>query len=154
MDCVCSSKEGDDTKRQWEKYWDEERQETGEICSILRSSIICTLNIITIIKSRSMRRAVYETRMGEMRSTYKILVIKPKGKRPLERPRSWWKDSIKMDLREVVLEGLYLIYLTQDRGWWCSCEHGNEPSVSIKEGNFMITWTYYQLLKKDSAPWN
>jgi hypothetical protein len=32
---------------------------------------------------------------------YRILVGKPEGKRPLERPRRKWVDNIKMDLREI-----------------------------------------------------
>jgi hypothetical protein len=37
---------------------------------------------------------------GEKRNAYGILVGKPKGKRPLGRPRCKWVDNIKMDLRE------------------------------------------------------
>jgi hypothetical protein len=33
-----------------------------------------------------------------------------------------------------------------------SCEHGNEPSISIKGGEFLDYLSDYQLLKKDSAP--
>ena len=32
---------------------------------------------------------------------HEVLVGKPKGKRPLERPRRRWEDNIKMDLEEV-----------------------------------------------------
>jgi hypothetical protein len=39
--------------------------------------------------------------MGERREVYRVLVGKPKGKRPLERPKSRWKDNIKMDLQEM-----------------------------------------------------
>jgi hypothetical protein len=39
--------------------------------------------------------------MGERRSTYRVLVGKPEGRRPLGRPRRRWEDNIKMDLREV-----------------------------------------------------
>jgi hypothetical protein len=39
--------------------------------------------------------------MGEGRKVYRVLVGKPKGKRPLERPRRRWEDGIKMDLREI-----------------------------------------------------
>jgi hypothetical protein len=35
--------------------------------------------------------------MGKRRGVYKVLVGKPEGKRPLERPRRRWKDT-KMDL--------------------------------------------------------
>jgi hypothetical protein len=31
---------------------------------------------------------------------YKVLVRKPEGKRTLGRPRSKWKDNIKMDLQD------------------------------------------------------
>jgi hypothetical protein len=39
--------------------------------------------------------------MGDMRNTYKILVGKRDGKRPLGRPRRIWEDNIKMDVREI-----------------------------------------------------
>jgi hypothetical protein len=38
--------------------------------------------------------------MGEMRTAYQILVVKPKGKRPLGRPRHRWEDNIKINLEE------------------------------------------------------
>jgi hypothetical protein len=33
--------------------------------------------------------------MGEERKVYKVLVGKPKGKRPLGRPRRRWEDGIQ-----------------------------------------------------------
>jgi hypothetical protein len=50
-----------------------------------------------MIKSRRMRWAGNVARMGEKRNTYRILVGKPEGKRPLGRPRRRWADNIKMD---------------------------------------------------------
>jgi hypothetical protein len=41
--------------------------------------------------------------MGEERKVYKVLVGKPKGKRPLGRPRRRWGDGIRMDPREIGL---------------------------------------------------
>jgi hypothetical protein len=42
-----------------------------------------------------------------MRNAHKILVGKPEvKKRPLGRPRHRWEDDIRMDLREVVWEGV------------------------------------------------
>jgi hypothetical protein len=35
------------------------------------------------------------------RNAYRILARKPEGKRPLGRPRRWWLDDSKMDLREI-----------------------------------------------------
>jgi hypothetical protein len=37
----------------------------------------------------------------ERGETYRVSVVKPEGKRPLERPRRRWEDGIKMDLREI-----------------------------------------------------
>jgi hypothetical protein len=39
--------------------------------------------------------------MGEGRNVYSVLVGKPEGKRPPERPRRRWEDGIKMDLRDI-----------------------------------------------------
>jgi hypothetical protein len=39
--------------------------------------------------------------MGETMNTYRILVGKAQGKRPLGRPRRTWVDNIKIDLREL-----------------------------------------------------
>jgi hypothetical protein len=39
--------------------------------------------------------------MGERRGTYRALMGKPEGRRPLGRPRRRWEDNIKMDHREV-----------------------------------------------------
>jgi hypothetical protein len=49
-----------------------------------------------------------------MRNAYTILVGKPEGKRPLGRPRHRWEDNIKMDLREIELEGVHLIHQVQN----------------------------------------
>jgi hypothetical protein len=35
------------------------------------------------------------------RDLYRVLVVKPGGKRPMGRPRCRWKDSIKTKLQEV-----------------------------------------------------
>ena len=40
-------------------------------------------------------------RMGERRVVHRVLVGKPEGKRPVERPRRRCEDNIKMDLQEV-----------------------------------------------------
>ena len=45
---------------------------------------------------------------------------KPKGKRPLERPRRRWEDNINMDLQEMRCEGMDWIDVAQDRDRWRS----------------------------------
>jgi hypothetical protein len=39
--------------------------------------------------------------MREDRKVHKVLVGKPKGRRPLGRPRRRWEDVIRMDRREI-----------------------------------------------------
>jgi hypothetical protein len=51
--------------------------------------------------------------MHEKRKAYKILVGKDEGKRPLGRHRRGWEDNIKMDFREIGLEGVDWIDLAQ-----------------------------------------
>ena len=46
---------------------------------------------------------------------YRVLVGKPEGKRPLGRPRRRWENNIKIDLQEVVCEGMDWMDLAQDR---------------------------------------
>jgi hypothetical protein len=53
--------------------------------------------------------------MGEKRNVYMLLVGKPKGKRPLGRPRRRWMDNIKMDFLEIELSVVDWIGLVQDR---------------------------------------
>jgi hypothetical protein len=56
--------------------------------------------------------------MGEKRNTYRLLVGKPEGRRPLGRPRRRWVDSIRMDLAEVGWADVDWIDLAQDRDRW------------------------------------
>jgi hypothetical protein len=60
-----------------------------------------------MIKSRKIRWAGYVAQIGPKRNTYRILVEKPEGKRPLGRPRRRWVDNIKKYHIEI--------YLAQDR---------------------------------------
>jgi hypothetical protein len=53
--------------------------------------------------------------MGEERNAYRLLVIKPEGRRPLGRPRHRWLDNIRMDLVEVGWGDVDWIGLAQDR---------------------------------------
>jgi hypothetical protein len=56
--------------------------------------------------------------MGEKRNVYRLLVVKPEGKRLLGRPRRRWIDNIKMDLLEIGLSVVDWIGLAQDRYRW------------------------------------
>jgi hypothetical protein len=56
--------------------------------------------------------------MGEERNAYRILLGKPEGKRPLGRTRRRWVNSVKLDLRKRVWDGMSWIELAQDRDKW------------------------------------
>jgi hypothetical protein len=76
------------------------------------------LNIVRVIKSRRMKWARHMARMREGRGVYRVLVGMPEGKRLLGRPRHSWKDNIKMDLREIWVNGANWIQQAQDRVQW------------------------------------
>jgi hypothetical protein len=91
--------------------------------------------------------------MGEKKNTYRILVGKPEGRRPLGRSRRRWVDNIKMDLREIGWDDMDWIDLVQDReSVEGSCEHSNELSGSIQCWEFLKWLHNWQLLKKGSSP--
>jgi hypothetical protein len=72
---------------------DDRLQEAGESC-IITSFKTCKLtggHVIRMIKSRRMRWVGHVARTEEMNNAYKILVMKPEGKRPFGRPRSRWE---------------------------------------------------------------
>jgi hypothetical protein len=58
-------------------------------------------NITRVIKSQRMRWAGHVVHMREMRSTQKIFIRKPEGKRQPGGPRHKWEDNIRIDLREI-----------------------------------------------------
>jgi hypothetical protein len=56
--------------------------------------------------------------VGDRRDAYMILVGRPEGKRPCERPRHRWENNIKVDVEEVVWGGMDWIDVAQDRDSW------------------------------------
>jgi len=82
------------------------------------NDLYSSLNIVRVIKSRRMRWAGHEARIGEERGVYRVMVGKPEGRRPLGRPRRRWVDNIRMDLEEVGCGYMDWIRLAQDRNRW------------------------------------
>jgi hypothetical protein len=68
-------------------------------------SLYYSPNIVRAIKPRRTRWAGHVARIGEGICVCKVLVRRPEGKRPLGRPRRRWDDNIKMDLREIGIDG-------------------------------------------------
>jgi len=97
----------DEVTREWRRLHNEEL-----------SDLYSSPNVVRVIKSRRMRWAGHVARMGEERGTYRVLVGKPEGKRPLGRPRHRWVDNIRTDLQEVGYGSVDWIGLTQDRDRW------------------------------------
>jgi hypothetical protein len=72
-------------------------------------------DIIKQVKSRRMRWVGHVARMGEEMNVYRVLMGKPKGKRPLGRQRHRWENGIRVDLRETGWGSVDCIQLAQDR---------------------------------------
>jgi hypothetical protein len=100
-------------------------------------------NIIWVIKSRRIRWAGHVASMGDRRDTYKVLVGRPEGNRPLGRPVcidgrimiEWifrkWDGEVWSGLEQAQVVG--------------TCECGDEPLSSIQCGESL-----HQLR---TAPW-
>jgi hypothetical protein len=61
-------------------------------------------------------------------------VGKPEGKRPLGRRKHRWVDNIKMDFRDIGLDGMDRIDLAQDRYQWRALVNmlmNNKPSSGM-----------------------
>jgi hypothetical protein len=81
-------------------------------------SLYSSPNIVRVIKSRRMRWAGHVACMGEERGVYRVLIGRPEGKRPLGRSSHRWEDNIKLDFREIGINGVNWIQLAQDRVQW------------------------------------
>jgi hypothetical protein len=75
-------------------------------------------NIVRVIKSRRMRWAGHVARMAKERGVHRVLVGKPKGKRPLGRLRRRWDGNIKLVLQEVGGGHGDWMVMAQDRDRW------------------------------------
>jgi hypothetical protein len=63
---------------------------------ITRSFTICTPELITGIK----RWEGHLPRMEDRADSYRVLMWKPEGSRPLARPRCRWEDNIKCTFKK------------------------------------------------------
>jgi hypothetical protein len=81
-------------------------------------NLYSSLNIVRVIKARRMRWVGYVARMWEGRGIYRVLIGRLEGKRPLGRPRHRQEDNVKIDLREIGMDGENWIQLAQDRVQW------------------------------------
>jgi hypothetical protein len=69
--------------------------------------------------------------MGAMRNTYDFFALRPECKRPLRRPRSRWKENIKMDLKNIVWKFMQCARLYQ---WQAAVNLVMNPRLQQKAG--------------------
>jgi hypothetical protein len=92
--------------------------------------------------------------MEEMKNAYKVFVKKPERKRPFGIPSGRKEDNIKTYLKETGCLCVEWIHVARDRTqWWTLMntvmKHGpNKRSVLLNQ------LSIYQLLKKNTTPWN
>jgi hypothetical protein len=76
-------------------------------------------SIIRMFKPRRLRCARHIRCVVEKTNAYKMILLgKPGGKRPLERPKRRWEDKIKIDLREIGWAGIDWIDIVHNRDQW------------------------------------
>jgi hypothetical protein len=67
-------------------------------------------------------------------------VGKPEGKRPLGRPKSRWKDNMKMDIQQVGYGGMDWMELAKDRDKWRALVNAvMNLRVILNAGNFLTS---------------
>jgi hypothetical protein len=92
-----------------EDIWDKRDGVTGEWSRLHNKELhdlYSSSNVIGVKRSRNMRCAGHVPCMGDRRGTYRVLVGRREGKRPLGRPRRRFEDNIKKDLQEVGSGGM------------------------------------------------
>jgi hypothetical protein len=98
-------------KREEDRSW--RKLHNDELYSLYSSP-----NIVRLIKSRRMRWVGHVACVGGS-GVYRVQVGRPEGKRSLERTRHRWENNIKLNLREIEINGVNWIWLAQDRAhWW------------------------------------
>jgi hypothetical protein len=96
----------DKVTREWRKLHNEELND-----------LYCSPHIVRVIRLRRIRWVGHVACMGDRRGSYRVLVGRPRGKRPLGSPRRRWEDNIKVGIRGV-RRNMDRIDLAQDRDRW------------------------------------
>jgi hypothetical protein len=97
----------DEVTGEWRKLHNEELHDLYSLPSIIK---------ITKLRGGEMGGACSTN--GEKRNTYRLLMGKPEGKRPLGRPRRRCVDNIRVDVVEVGWGDVDWTSLAQDRERW------------------------------------
>ena len=63
-----------------------------------------------------MSLAGHVARVGDSRGIYRVLMVRPEGKRALGRPRRRWEDFIRVDPQVIAWGDSDWIAVAQDKG--------------------------------------
>jgi hypothetical protein len=98
------------------------KMDCGENCIMMNlNNLYSSPNIVRVVKSRRRSWAGHVECMCKGRGVCRVLVGRPKSKRPLGRPRHRWENNIKINLREIGINRANWTQLAQDRvQWWAS----------------------------------
>jgi hypothetical protein len=113
-------------KRDQDRSW-------RKLHNVVLHDLYSSRNIVRVIKPRRMKWPGHVACVEKGRGIYRVLVGRPERKRPLGRPRRRWEDNIKMDLREIRIEGANWIRLTQDRLQWRAFVSTVKPTGFIEK---------------------
>jgi hypothetical protein len=97
-------------------------------------------NIIRVTNSRRMRWVSYVACTRDMRNEYNILVGKLEREEQFGRNKHRHKDNIRIDVREVVWNGMDWMLLAQERDQWRAVvKTVTNLWVPLKPGNFLTS---------------
>ena len=98
--------------------------------------LYCSRSIIWVIKQRRRRWAGNVACIGH-RAESSCIQNFGGDKRPLERSRHRWENKMKVNLQQTGWRTADWVDLAQDRNRWRLVGKTNEPSSSIKCGEFL-----------------
>jgi hypothetical protein len=136
-------------KREEDKSW-------RKLHNVEPHSLYSSPNIVRVIKSRKMRWVGHVAYMRECRGVYRVMVGEAQREETSGKTMPKWKDNIKMDLREIRINGANWIWLAQERVCW-------QVFVSMvmnlsrfhKERRLLFDkLSDYRLFKEYPAPWS
>jgi hypothetical protein len=86
------------------------------------------------------------------RKAYKVLIVKPEGKRSLGRHSRRW--DVKMDSKEIGWERVDSIHVAQEWAKWLAAANKGMNILVPQKGGKCLKQPRNYLILKDYAPWS